>query len=238
MSEGKGLSIQWLGHASLLITTPAGTNVLVDPWFEGNPKYPGTPLPEQVDLIVVTHGHSDHTASVVSLAKKYSAPVLGMVELTMLLAKQGVENPVGMNIGGTFQHKDLAFTMVEARHSSSYEIDGVAHYAGDPAGFIVEIEGARTLYLAGDTAVFSDMKLIAEMYRPEIALLPIGDHYTMGPRGASVAASFLVPKVILPIHWGTFPALTGTPAALKEELSLRGTSSEVIAWSPGETYSA
>jgi len=238
MSETKGLTVQWLGHASLLLTTPAGTTILVDPWMEGNPKYPGTELPEKIDLLLCTHGHSDHTASVVAMENKYKPQIVAMAELAMLFGKQKLEHVVGMNVGGTFRAKDVAATMVEARHSSSYEVDGLQQYAGDPAGFVLEIDGAPTVYLAGDTAVFTDMKLIAEIYRPEIAVLPIGDHYTMGPRQAAIAVGFLLPKVILPIHWGTFPALTGTPAALQQELGVRGTSSEVIAWNPGQTYEA
>jgi L-ascorbate metabolism protein UlaG (beta-lactamase superfamily) len=237
MDEGKGLRIQWLGHATLL-TTPAGTTLLVDPWLEGNPKYADFPLPERLDLMLCTHGHSDHTGGAVPLAKKFGPQVVGMFELIELLAKQGVENTVAMNIGGIFRCKDVVLTMVEARHSSSYEMDGERYYAGDPAGFVVEIEGAPTVYLAGDTAVFSDMKLIAEMYRPEIAVLPIGDHYTMGPRQAAYAAGLLLPKLILPVHWGTFPQLTGTPEALQKELKVHGSSSEALDWVPGETYPA
>jgi L-ascorbate metabolism protein UlaG (beta-lactamase superfamily) len=195
-------------------------------------------LPETVDLILCTHAHTDHVGSVLPLAEKYKCPVIAMVELTILFSMQKLENLVGMNIGGTFQHKDCSLTMVEARHSSSYEMDGKVWYAGDPAGFILAVEGAPTVYLAGDTAVFGDMKLIAEMYRPEIAVLPIGDHYTMGPRQAAYAAGLLLTKWILPIHWGTFPQLTGTPEALQEELKLHSGSSEVVCWKPGESYSA
>jgi len=235
-SSKNGLKIQWLGHASLHIETPAGTSILVDPWFEGNPKYPKGSAPDQVDLILVTHGHFDHTGSVVDAAKKTKAQVVGIFELTGILGQQGVKEAVGMNIGGSYKVKDVTVTMTEARHSSSIEHKGQAVYAGEPAGFVLEIEGAPTIYIAGDTAVFSDMKLIAELYRPEIAVLPIGDHFTMGPRQAALAASFLVPKVILPVHWGTFPQLTGAPHQLKEELSVRGIPSAVEAWQPGGTY--
>jgi L-ascorbate metabolism protein UlaG (beta-lactamase superfamily) len=237
-SVASNLKIQWLGHASVHIETPRGTSIVIDPWFEGNPKFPAGSAPEKVDLLLCTHGHSDHTGSVVSLAKKTKAQVVGMVELTTILGEQGVENAVGINIGGTYRAHDVSMTMTEARHSSSIEHKGQTVYAGDPAGFVLEIDGAPTIYVAGDTAVFSDMKLIAELYRPEVAILPIGDHYTMGPRQAALAASFLVPKIILPIHWGTFPALTGTPAKLDEELRLRGVPAEVVAWQPGETYAA
>ena len=232
------LTIQWLGHASLLVTTPAGTTLLVDPWLEGNPKYPGTRLPGKIDAILVTHGHSDHTGSVVDVAGKHKCPVVAIYELAAMFEKQKVANVAGMNIGGSVTRGDVTVTMVEARHSSSYEFDGKLRYAGEPAGFVLEIENAPTVYLAGDTAVFSDMKLIAEMYRPEVVALPIGDFYTMGPKQAAVAAGMLLAKTILPVHWGTFPALTGTPEKLKEELGLRGTSSEVVAWQPGDVWTA
>jgi L-ascorbate metabolism protein UlaG (beta-lactamase superfamily) len=237
-SDAKGLTIKWLGHASLHIKTPKGTSILVDPWFEGNPKQPAGSEPSKVDLVLVTHGHGDHTASVVSVAKKTTPQVVGMAELMTIFGEQGVEHAVGMNVGGSYRAHDVTITMTEARHSSSIEHKGQTVYAGDPAGFVLQIDGAPTIYLAGDTSVFSDMKLISELYRPEIAILPIGDHYTMGPRQAGLAASFLVPKTILPVHWGTFPALTGTPEQLQEELKVRGVPVEVIAWQPGESYSA
>jgi len=234
----KSLTVQWLGHASLLVTTPAGTTLLVDPWLGGNPKYPGTKLPDKLDAILVTHGHSDHTGSVIDVAEKHTCPVIAIYELAGMLEKQKVANTIGMNIGGSNKLADVTLTMVEARHSSSYEFDGKLRYAGEPAGYVLEIDGAPTVYLAGDTAVFSDMKLIAEMYRPEVAALPIGDFYTMGPKQAAVAAGMLVANTILPIHWGTFPALIGTPEKFKEELKVRGVASEVVAWKPGDTWSA
>jgi L-ascorbate metabolism protein UlaG (beta-lactamase superfamily) len=237
-SAANSLKIQWLGHAALHIVTPKGTSIVIDPWFEGNPKFPAGSEPEKVDLLLCTHGHFDHTGSVVTLAKKTKPQVIGIFELTSILAEQGIKDTVGMNIGGSYRAHDVTVTMTEARHSSSIEHKGQPVYAGEPAGFILEIDGAPTIYIAGDTSVFSDMKLIAELYRPEIAVLPIGDHFTMGPRQAALAASFLVPKIILPVHWGTFPALTGTPVKLDEELRLRGVPAEVIAWQPGETYSA
>jgi L-ascorbate metabolism protein UlaG (beta-lactamase superfamily) len=234
MPQWKGLAITWLGHAAVHITTPNGTEILIDPFLEHNPKYPkGYKLPEKLDLMLLTHGHSDHIADAVSVAKKHRPEVVAIFELASWISSKGVEDTVGMNLGGSYKYKDVTISMVEAHHSSSIQ-DGNAHvYGGDPAGFIVAAENAPVLYHAGDTSVFSDMRLIKELYAPEVGLIPIGDHYTMGPKAAAMAASFLGVKTVIPIHYGTFPQLTGTPAELEEHL--KDSSVKVFAPQPGET---
>ena len=234
MADLKGASITWLGHATVLIVTAKGTTVLIDPFLEHNPKFPkGYKLPEKIDLLLLTHGHMDHIADAIPVAKKHGAAAFGMVEVLGWLESKGLEKAVGMNIGGSHTHADVTFTLTEARHSSSMTDGSTTIYGGNPAGFVVAIECGPVLYHAGDTAVFSDMQLIREMHHPELAMLPIGDHYTMGPKGAALAAKFLGVKSVLPIHFGTFPALTGTPDALEKELS--GTGVEVIRTEPGKT---
>jgi L-ascorbate metabolism protein UlaG (beta-lactamase superfamily) len=235
MADLKGTSITWLGHATVLITTPKGTTILIDPFIEHNPKFPkGYKLPEQIDLLLLTHGHMDHIADAVPVAKKHGAQTFGMVELIGWLDSKGLdsEKSTGMNIGGSHTHADVTFTMTEARHSSSAEDGGKIVYCGDPAGYVISIDGGAVLYHAGDTAVFSDMQLIRELHHPTLAMLPIGDHYTMGPKAGAMAAKFVGAKAVLPIHWGTFPALTGTPAALEKEL--HGSGIEVIHTEPGK----
>ncbi|HTV16650.1 MAG TPA: metal-dependent hydrolase [Acidobacteriaceae bacterium] len=235
MADLHGTSITWLGHATVLITTPKGTTILVDPFLEHNPKFPkGYKLPEEIDLLLLTHGHMDHIADAVPVAKKHGPHTFGMVELIGYLESKGLDpgKAVGMNIGGSHTHADVRFTMTEARHSSSADDGGKTVYCGDPAGFVIAIEGGPVFYHAGDTAVFSDMQLIKELHHPTLAMLPIGDHYTMGPKGAALAAKFLGVKSVLPIHFGTFPALTGTPAALEKELA--GTGIAVIQTEPGK----
>ncbi len=234
MANLKGVSITWLGHATVLLVTEKGTTVLIDPFIEHNPKYPkGYKLPDRIDLLLLTHGHMDHIADALPVAKKHGAHSFGMVEMMGWLESKGLKDGVGMNIGGSHTYADVTFTMTEARHSSGITDGDQTVYGGDPAGFVLAIENGPVLYHAGDTAVFSDMQLIRELHHPELAMLPIGDHYTMGPKGAALAAKFLGVKSVLPIHYGTFPALTGTPAALEKELA--GTGIEVIHTAPGKT---
>ncbi len=237
MAEKKTLEITWLGHATVKLLTPAGTSIVIDPWMEGNPAYPkNTRALDAVDLMLLTHGHGDHIGGAAGLAKEHKPTVVGIFELCGLLAGQGVENTVGMNIGGTHKFKDVTIHMTDARHSSGFEQDGKFLYAGEAAGFVIEIEGAPTVYHSGDTAVFGDMKIIGEYLKPDIIMLPIGDFYTMGPRQAAIAAEWLGAGTILPIHFGTFPALSGTPEQLDKELKARGVKANVVAWKPGDTY--
>ncbi len=236
MPDLKGTSITWLGHATVLIITSKGTTILIDPFIEYNPKFPnGYKLPDKIDLLLLTHGHMDHIADALPVAKKHGPIAIGMVEVTDWLQTKGLQEnqAIGMNLGGSHKHADATLTMTEARHSSSITDGGKIVYGGNPAGFIIAIDNGPVLYHAGDTTVFSDMQLIRDLHHPEVAMLPIGDHYTMGPRGAAVAAKFLGVKTVLPIHFGTFPALTGTPAALEQELAGSGVS--VIHTEPGKT---
>jgi L-ascorbate metabolism protein UlaG (beta-lactamase superfamily) len=228
------LSITWLGHAAVHITTPRGTEILIDPFLEQNPKFPKNyKLPSKLDLLLLSHGHSDHIADAVSVAKKHKPQVVAIHELASWIGSKGIEDIVGMNLGGSYQHKDVKVSLVEARHSSSIQDGNQQLYGGDPAGFILEIDDAPVLYHAGDTSLFSDMHLIKELYKPEIGMLPIGDHFTMGPKAAALAAQYLEVKTVIPIHYGTFPQLTGTPAELEQHL--RGTGVKIMVPQPGDT---
>jgi L-ascorbate metabolism protein UlaG (beta-lactamase superfamily) len=238
MPDLKGTSITWLGHATVLITTPNGTNILIDPFIEHNPKYPkGYKLPDKIDLLLLTHGHMDHIADALPVAKKHGPIAVGVVELIDWLQSKGLksEQAIGMNMGGSHKHADVTLTLTPALHSSGITDGDKVVYGGEPAGFVIAIDNGPVLYHAGDTTAFSDMQLIRDLYHPELAMLPIGDHYTMGPKAAAVAAKFIGAKTVLPIHFGTFPPLVGTPAQLEKELA--GSGIAVIHTDPGKTLS-
>jgi len=226
------LSITWLGHSSFSLVTPGGRTLLFDPWYTGNPSFPQGKTPTKADLILVSHGHSDHITDAAATAKATGATVVGIWEVTSWLGTKGVQNLEPMNKGGTIEAKGLRITMTDACHSSSFDDNGIV-YLGEPAGFIVRLENGQTLYFAGDTSLFGDMKLIGELYKPDIAFLPIGDRFTMGPDTAALAARWLGVRQVVPMHWGTFPLLTGTPDALKAALD--GSGIQVLELKPGET---
>lgn len=208
-------TLTWLGHATFRFDTPGGKRVYIDPFLNGNPKCPESEVePERVDVIAITHGHGDHVGDTVELAKKHGCTVVAPVELAdWLMGKQGLEKVLNPNKGGTVEAAGIKFTLTNAFHSSSND-DG--EYMGEPCGIVVEVENGTKLYFAGDTCVFGDMQLIARIYAPDVAILPIGDHFTMGPREAAVALELLNVKRCVPCHFGTFPPLVGTPAELRE----------------------
>ena len=207
-------TLTWLGHAAFRFDTPGGKRVYVDPFLHGNPTCPESEQePERVDAIALTHGHGDHVGDAVALAKRHGCPVVAQVELAGWLGRQGVADTRDPNKGGTVDVDGVRFTMTNAHHSSSNE---EGEYMGEPCGIVVEVENGTTIYFAGDTCVFGDMQLIGRIYEPDLAVLPIGDHYTMGPREAAVALELLGAKRCVPCHWGTFPPLVGRPARLQE----------------------
>ena len=236
MASSKGTRITWLGHATVLVQTAAGTNILIDPYIAQNPKYPKSfALPSTIHYVLLTHGHGDHISDAVPVATKHGSTVVAVYELASYVGSKGVANTIGMNLGGTVQLNEVAATMVEAKHSAGAQDEQGTHYVGIATGFVLTIPEGPVLYHAGDTAVFGDMKLIADLYKPEVAMLPIGGHFTMGPKEAALAVKLLEPKVVLPIHCGTFPMLTGTP----EDLASRVQAGvQVVRWSPGQEYVA
>ncbi len=223
--------ITWLGHSTFEVRLSSGEVILIDPWLE-NPKYPPGHKLDRVDLLLITHGHFDHIADAVSTAKKFSPTVVANYEIGLWLESKGVENVIGMNKGGSTEAIGCSVKMVQAQHSSSIQDGDQVLYGGEPAGFVVATPDGRVFYHAGDTNVFSDMKLIRRLHAPELAMLPIGDLYTMDPQEAALACEFIQPNTVLPMHYGTFPPLIGTPEQLRQ---LLGSSSpvEVLAPEPG-----
>ena len=227
------LAITWLGHSTFLIRTPGGRTVLLDPWLRSNPACPEAfKKPPRTDLILVSHGHADHMEDAVLCARESGAPVVAAFELCDWLGRKGLQNLAPMNKGGSIEIAGLRVTMTDARHSSGYVDNGQMIYMGDAAGFVIGLEDGRTLYFAGDTSLFGDMRLIGEIHQPAIAFLPIGDRFTMGPADAARACALLGVRQVVPMHWGTFALLTGTPAELK---ALVPAGVEVLELKPGET---
>jgi L-ascorbate metabolism protein UlaG (beta-lactamase superfamily) len=224
-------SLTWLGHAAFRIDTPGGKRIYVDPFLSGNPKCPdGEKEPERIDVIAVTHGHGDHVGDTVELAKRFSPEIVAQVELKGWLGAQGapVGDMPGSNKGGTVEAAGVKFTLTNAFHSSSSE---EGDYLGEACGIVVTLEDGKKLYFAGDTCVFSDMQLIGRIYSPDVAILPIGDHFTMGPKEAAVALELLGTRRCVPCHYGTFPILVGTP----EELRQLAPGVDVVDIQPGGT---
>ena len=232
-----GVQITWYGHATTLITTPTGKRIMIDPFVKSNPACPKElHTVENLDLLLITHGHTDHAADALDVIQSGKPKsVIAIHEIAVWLGGKGVQTVNGMNRGGTQTVEGIKVTMTPALHSSSIQDGDDLIPGGEASGFVLELESGFRIYHAGDTALFGDMALIGDLWRPDLALLPIGGHYTMGPREAARAAQLLNVKRVIPIHYGTFPALTGTPEELREIGAT--TDFEVLALKPGETLS-
>jgi len=236
-------SFTWYGHSCVELRTPSGKVVLLDPWF-GNPTSPRAAADvTECDVMLVSHGHFDHIGSAprqvadadaLAIARRTRPAWPCIHELSLWLETRlgdaGVEI-IGMNKGGTVDARGLRITMIRADHSAgdwSSAGEGPL-YLGEPVGFVIELETGMRVYYSGDTDVFGDMELIRQQYKPDVAILPIGGHYTMGPAGAARAAKLLDVRTVVPVHYGTFPVLAGTPDELREEAGRIGAGLKVIA---------
>jgi L-ascorbate metabolism protein UlaG (beta-lactamase superfamily) len=238
MANSDSFSLTWLGHSTFLFVSPGGKTILIDPWLRDNPKTPEKYKGgfDNLDYLLITHGHSDHFGDAVTVITKNQPTTVATFEIIGYLQTKGLKNGIPVNKGGTVAlpgSESIKITAVHADHTSTIDDDGVTINAGEPIGFIIEFENGYTIYDAGDTAVFGDMKIIAEIYQPHLTILPIGDHFTMGPKEAAFAIRLLDAAKVIPMHYGTFPLLTGTPEKLKAELVSRTT--EIIVPVIGET---
>jgi L-ascorbate metabolism protein UlaG (beta-lactamase superfamily) len=219
MVDTRGNRVTYLGHSTFSLTTPSGQVALIDPWVMTNPMCPDRlkKVP-RLDVIFLSHAHSDHLGDLLALAKKHKPQVVAIYETCQWIDSKGLEaetKPMGK--GGMQKVGDFEVTLTHAFHSNSIDDHGVRINAGEAAGLVIRLPGSFTVYHAGDTALFGDMKLIGELYKPDLALLPIGDHFTMGPRDAAHAIRFLGVKHVVPMHYATFPFLVGRPEQLKQE---------------------
>jgi L-ascorbate metabolism protein UlaG (beta-lactamase superfamily) len=232
MALNDQVGFTWVGHGTWKVRSARGKEILLDPFVASNPAAPEhVKRIDHLDFLVVTHGHGDHTADLVEIAKSTQPTIIAQFELTNWLARQGVagDNVIGIIKGGTVEVDGITFTMVHAEHTSSTP-DGA--YAGEPAGYVITFENGFRIYFSGDTDVFGDMALIRELEQPEVAFLSIGDYYTMGPRRAAKAVELLGVKTVVPMHYGTWPVLHGRPRQLQE---LVGPGVTVIEIEPGDS---
>jgi L-ascorbate metabolism protein UlaG (beta-lactamase superfamily) len=236
MLDLKGNQVTYFGHSTFSLTTPSGQVALIDPWVKTNPVCPEKlKKVSRLDVIFLSHGHSDHLGDLLALAKQHKPQIVAIFETCLWVGSKGFEKQARpMGKGGTQKAGEFEVTMTHAFHSNSIGDKGRRIYAGEPAGLVIRMPGGFTVYHAGDTALFSDMKLIGELYKPDVALLPIGDHFTMGPREAAHAIRFLGVKHVVPMHYATFPVLVGRPEELKREAKdIAGL--EIHALKPGES---
>lgn len=227
------IEITWLGHGTQQIRLESGEVLILDPWTDGNPAYPSGHTIERVDGMLISHGHFDHIHDAIPLAQKHSPKkVIAIYETAHWLESKGVKNTAGMNKGGSQEVCGVKVTMTHAIHSCGILDDGKIIYGGEAAGYVLRLPDQRAIYFAGDTNVFSDMGLIHELYKPDLAFLPIGDLFTMSPHEAAAACRLLKVKKVIPVHFGTFPPLTGRPNELANLISELDT--EVWTLEPGK----
>ncbi len=214
----QGAKIRWFGHSAFQIITPKGKSILIDPWLD-NPKGSKKFISEldKVDVVLITHGHSDHLGNIVDIYKRFKPNIYAIFEISQYLATMGIES-IGMNISGCARYEGIEFCMTEATHSSADIKDDKIVYLGNPAGFVITLENNFKIYHAGDTGLFGGLSIIGDFYKPDVVMLPIGGHFTMGPKEAAYAVKLLKPKYIIPMHYETFPVLEGTPEKLIEYL--------------------
>lgn len=236
----KGLQVTWLGHGTFKLRAPSGKVALLDAWVQDNPACPADQKQVgKLDLMLITHGHFDHIGNAIAVAREAQPDrVIGVFEIAAWLEKKGVQNTVGMNKGGTLDLGWVRVTLVHADHSCGILDGDQIIYGGEAVGYVLAFENGPRVYAAGDTNLFGDMRIIGELYQPDVAILPIGDFYTMGPAEAAYAAQLVNAPAVIPAHFGTFPALSGTPSALKQALQARGVDHiEVADLHPGDSLS-
>jgi len=230
------LKLRWFGHSAFELETEEKLRILIDPFISNNPSCP-VPVEElKADVIMVTHGHADHFGDTMEIANRTGAVVIGNHEISVYLSKQGFDT-IGMNIGGSISIYNLKITMVNAQHSSGMDFIEEMGPGGSATGYIIQLENGQKIYHAGDTGLFGDMKtIIGEIHKPDMALLPIGDTYTMGPETAALAVEWINPKIVVPIHYNTFPVIKQDPEEFVERVSVKNPEVKVVVLEPNQSY--
>jgi L-ascorbate metabolism protein UlaG (beta-lactamase superfamily) len=235
MALNSEVSFTWVGHGTWKARSAKGMEIIIDPWVMNNPAAPeNLKTVDRCDLMLITHGHFDHIHDALEIARKTRPTIICIAEIGMWLGSKGIDGDtiVAGNKGGTLEAHGIRVTLVHAEHSCGITDDNGIVYGGEACGLVIEFENGFTVYFAGDTDVFGDMALIAELGKFDVAFLPIGDYYTMGPERAAKAVSLLGVKTVVPMHFATFPILTGRPSALQE---LVGPGVRVLDIKPGDT---
>ena len=235
MALNADVSFTWVGHGTWKVRSAKGKEILIDPWVMNNPAAPEMlKTVDKCDLMLITHGHFDHIHDALEIARKTKSTIVCNHEISVWLGSKGLdgEKIVGGNQGGTIEAEGIKVTLVHAEHSCGITEDGHLIYGGEACGLVIEFENGFTIYFAGDTDVFGDMALIAQLSKFDVAFLPIGDFYTMGPERAAMAVELLGVKTVVPMHFATFPVLTGRPNQLQE---LVGPGVKVLDIKPGDT---
>jgi len=235
MALNSEVSFTWVGHGTWKVRSAKWKEILIDPWVMNNPAAPDSlKKVERCDIMLITHGHFDHIADALEIAKATKPKVVSNFEITSWLGSKGLDanSLIGANQGGTVEVDGIKVTLVHAEHSCGITDGDRIVYGGEACGLVIEFENGFTVYFAGDTDVFGDMSLIAELSKLDAAFLPIGGFYTMGPERAAKAVSLLGVKTVVPMHFATFPALAGRPDQLQE---LVGNSVKVLDIKPGDT---
>lgn len=230
-----GLEIRWLGHAAFRIKSPGGKIIFVDPWLENPVAPPDAKEADRADVIILTHGHFDHMGNTLELAARTNAKVISNFEISVYLKGKGLpdDKVIGISTSGSFEVEGITFTLVPAIHGSGITEGEKIVDGGVAGGFVMKFEDGYTVYHTGDTGLFSDMKLIAQLYKPKVVMMCIGGFYTMSPVEAAQAVKLLKPQIVIPMHYGTFPALSGTPEALAKLLP-KSVKTKIMGIKPGE----